>query len=585
MQISKKTSLVLFVSLIVSFFAWFLPVWVRDAAAADQVAVIGVDVLNVRNGPGTNHGIVSRVGLNERLPVLDQSGDWYQVRLGTGESGWVAGWLLDIETVTAAADQVAVIGVDVLNVRSGPGTHHGIVSRVGLNERLPVLDQSGDWYQVRLGTGESGWVAGWLLDIETVPAVQPPAPAEPVPPQESGGTPVRRMALINSEVVNVRSGPGINNEIISQVGLNEDLPVLNQNGDWYRVQLSTGEVGWVAGSLVSIRTVPVAPPDPPSEPGETESSRGNGGRDGDQSSDGVLSLEVDELRDKTRFVIKAGTSFAYSSFTLNAPKRLVIDMEGVSIGNLASSTEVGSNSVSQIRAGYFQREPDITRLVLDLKDGVQYTAAQSDNRKTLTIETYVPQIKGSYKNKVIAIDPGHGGSEPGTIGSLGTKEKDVNLDVAKKVAGLLEAQGAKVLMTRTGDWNVGLYERNNEANRKKADIFVSIHFNAHLDRSKRGTSTYIYSNYEKPSEAARTRESNKLAQCVQSELLKELGLNDIGIRDANFVVLRNADMPAILVEVAYLSNQAEERLIITDSFKNRAAEAIVKGIGLYLSQN
>ncbi len=516
MQLSKKTSLVLFVSLIISVFACILPVCLRYAAAADKVAVIGVDVLNVR---------------------------------------------------------------------SGPGTSNGIISRVGLNERLPVLDKSGDWYQVRLATGEAGWVAGWLLDIETVPTVQQPASTEPATPQDSGKSLVRRMALINSEVVNVRSGPGTSNGIISRVGLNEDLPVLNQSGDWYRVQISTGEVGWVAGSLVSIRTVPVKPPDPPSEQGETEISRGSGGRNGEQPSDGVLSLEVDELEDKTRTVVKAGTPFDYSSFTLDEPERLVFDLEGVSIGNLANSTEVGSKSVHQVRAGYSQRDPDITRLVFDLEDGVQYTASQSEDRKILTVETYIPKIKGSYEGRVIAIDPGHGGSEPGTIGSRGTKEKDMNLDVAKKAAGILEAQGARVLMTRTGDWDVGLYERTDKANKDKADIFVSIHFNAHPDRSKRGTSTYIYSNYEEPGEAARTRESNKLAQCVQSELLKALGLKDVGIREANFVVLRTAGMPAILVEVAFLSNTAEEKLIATGDFRNKAAEAIVNGIGLYFSGN
>ncbi|MFA4885195.1 MAG: N-acetylmuramoyl-L-alanine amidase, partial [Desulfotomaculaceae bacterium] len=114
--------------------------------------------------------------------------------------------------------------------------------------------------------------------------------------------------------------------------------------------------------------------------------------------------------------------------------------------------------------------------------------------------------------------------------------------------------------------------------------FVSVHINANNDPSLGGTSTYVYSGTGDPKQAARIKESNRLAGYVQKELLKTLGLRDVGVRSANFAVLRTSNMPAILAELAFISNLPEEKLIKTDNFKNSAAEAIAKGIGLYFSE-
>lgn len=571
------------------------------SAAAGETAVVAVDVLNVRGGPGTSYGITTQVGLNERLPVLEKSGDWYRVRLSTGAAGWVAGWLVNVETAAtpspspvnpggaqAGGQQAAVVKGNYVNVRGGPGTGYDVISQVGYGDRLPVLGKSGDWYNVRLSSGAAGWIAGWLVSIENagspvIPPGNPPAPANP-----GGGG---KVAVVAGSIVNVRSGPGTSNTVIGQVSRGDNLSVVEQSGDWYRVKLPGGGTGWVAGWLVNVRDVPPEQPKPseqvnqppPGQSGNNEVSRGNG-RDTESQSGKVLSLEVRETGGKTSAVIKADAPFDYKSFSLNAPDRLVVDLKGVAIGELPDRTEVNSKTVSQVRAGYYQRDPDITRVVFDLKDGVQYVASLSKDRKTLTVQTYIPDISGSYKGKVIAVDPGHGGPDPGAAGNKGTREKDVTLDIARRAARLLEARGAKVIMARSGDYDVGLYERTDKANRAKADIFVSIHMNAHPDRSLGGTSTYIYSGNGDPGQAARIQESGRLARYVQAELLKALGLRDAGVREANFAVLRTSDMPAVLAEVAFISNEAEEKMMLTDDFRNRAAEAIVKGIGLYFSE-
>ncbi|BAF58967.1 MAG: SH3 domain-containing protein [Pelotomaculum sp.] len=550
-------------------------------SAAGETAVVAAEVVNVRGGPGTGYAVISQAGLNERLAVLSKTGEWYQVRLSDGRNGWVAGWLVNIEnSVPQGGGQAVLINGDLVNIRSGPGTGYGVVAQAGRGERFPVLEESAGWYKVRLGTGAAGWVAGWLVSLET--SAVPVAPVIPPSSPGAGGAAADgKTAVVTASVLNVRSGPGTSSGIIGQAVQGDSLSILGQSGDWYRVRLSDGKTGWVAGWLVSVRDAERAQGVPPAQ--QNENQEAPAGPVGNQAGK-VLSLQITDSGDKTSTVVKADAPFDYTSFFLSNPERLVVDLKGVAIGTLPPKTTVNSKSVQQVRAGYYQKNPDVTRLVFDLSGGVQYVASLSGDRKTLTVETYIPDISSSFKGKVIAVDAGHGSPDPGAIGPKGTKEKDITLDVAKKAAKLLESRGAKVVMTRPGDKETGLYERAGMANKAGADVFVSIHINANHDPALGGTSTYIYSGSSEPGQAARVQESRRLANYVQSELLKTLGLRDAGVREADFAVLRTTNMPAVLIELAFISNPAEEKLMNTDSFRNKAAEAIVKGIGLYFSE-
>jgi len=580
--------------------------------AAGETAVVGADVLNVRGGPGTNHDVIQQAGSGDRLPVLDRSGDWVKVRLASGAAGWVAGWLVAVEQPAPSPSAspppagqpgggTAVVGGSNVNVRGGPGTGYDVIAGADQGDRLPVLDKSGDWVKVRLSSGATGWIAGWLVSIKQPAAAAPPAGGEqpnPVPP--AGPAAGKSVAMVTGSVVNVRGGPGTGNAIITQIYQGAVLPVINQSGGWYQVALPGGNSGWVAGWLVSVQTTPPpspppAPPVPPSPPPLPD--RGGADRPGDSTNkpgDGVnapagsaggklVSLQVKNSSGETSTVVRADSPFDYTSFALNNPSRLVVDCKGVAIGGVPASTTVNSKTVSQVRAGYYQKDPDITRLVFDLPPGVQYVAALSGDRKTLTVDTYVPDLIGAYKGRTVYIDPGHGGSDPGATGQNGLKEKEVTLDIAKRLQRLLEAKGGTVKIVRSGDWDVDLYERTKRANQAAADIFVSIHINAHNDRSIGGTSTYYYQNDKKDQPAARVQNSGRLAACVQNELLKSLGLRDVGVREAHFAVLRTANMPSTLAEIAFISNNREESLLRTDNFKNKAAEAIARGIGLYFA--
>jgi len=177
-------------------------------------------------------------------------------------------------------------------------------------------------------------------------------------------------------------------------------------------------------------------------------------------------------------------------------------------------------------------------------------------------------------SKKIAIDPGHGGTDSGAVGPTGVNEKDVNLQIALKLKAKLEAQGYTVVMTRETDEKVSLEDRVNKANDANADIFVSIHCNAAENSNAKGTETYHYPGSTK---------GEKLATEVQGELVEALDTNDRGVKEGTFYVLKNTKMPAILTEVAFISNPDEEAMLNEEETQETAAQAIKDGIDAYFS--
>lgn len=169
------------------------------------------------------------------------------------------------------------------------------------------------------------------------------------------------------------------------------------------------------------------------------------------------------------------------------------------------------------------------------------------------------------------VDPGHGGSDPGTIGHQGTFEKDVNLAIGMYLGELLEQAGARVVYTRDSDVYVSIFERPAIATEAKADMFVSIHANSHIKRgTARGTETLYRAN---------DPASELLARAVQEELVQAITLVNRRIwgRD-DLAVFNQTRMPAIMVEVGFLDHPDEEILLLAPGFQRVAAQGIYNGI-------
>lgn len=170
----------------------------------------------------------------------------------------------------------------------------------------------------------------------------------------------------------------------------------------------------------------------------------------------------------------------------------------------------------------------------------------------------------------IVIDPGHGGSDPGAVGPNGFREAHVNLAVALKVAEKLRKAGVEVKLTRTSDVFIDLQPRCDIANSFGADYFVSIHCNSAGTPEAKGTETYCYKF---------GGQGEILAKAIQTELIAATGRANRGVKTANYYVLRRTNMPAVLTELAFISNPEEERLLGSPDYQEKCATAIARGIG------
>ncbi len=237
----------------------------------------------------------------------------------------------------------------------------------------------------------------------------------------------------------------------------------------------------------------------------------------------------------------------------------------------------------------------------------------SERAKSLSLFVYKSRRPKKRRRKIdlVVIDPGHGGKDPGALGPGGLKEKDITLSVAKELKGLLERMGIKVILTRNGDEFVTLGDRARIANRAGADMFISIHCNWGKRKSARGTETYFLSEartdwersvaalenkaleYEMPEAQAKDiisyiiadmmqneylKESQELAHYIQEGIVKAAKTQDRGVKQAGFYVLVGAYMPAVLVEIGFISNPKEARRLKSKAFQKKIAQGIAMGV-------
>ena len=182
----------------------------------------------------------------------------------------------------------------------------------------------------------------------------------------------------------------------------------------------------------------------------------------------------------------------------------------------------------------------------------------------------------SPPKKIIIIDAGHGGTEPGSV-KQGIQEKDINLQIALQLQKRLEAKGYKVVMTRDDDTAISLKNRAKLANQAKGDLLISIHQNSFRDASVHGIEVYYNSD--------KTTNDQQLAQMIQESLINETGAKNRGIHSDNgLVVTRETIMPAVLVETAFISNDDELDLIMSDDYQNKVVKGIVVGIEEFLNE-
>lgn len=379
--------------------------------------------------------------------------------------------------------------------------------------------------------------------------------------------------------------------------------------------------------------------------------------------------------DSGRLTLESAEPLDYKMFTLSNPARLVIDLENVeasaALQELASNIVADDPWITGLRVG--SNRPGVLRLVLDLRGEIkpsvftikpigeygnrlvldihpaQPPIAEAANtpdpgvkpepftepepaaqtNEALNAETAAPQHKPGQKRQfqvtrliTVAIDPGHGGEDPGALGAKGTHEKDVTLAIAKRLKAKIDSmENMRAVLTRDSDYFIPLGERVSKARGLNADLFVSIHADAFIRPDANGSSVFMLSEHGASSAAARwlakkendadlvggvnvgvkdknlartlidlsqavtNDDSRRLGHAVLTELSGINRLHKGQVEQAGFAVLKAPDIPSILIETAFISNPEEEKRLNDEGYQDKMANAIVTGIKRYFASN
>ncbi|MFQ2908573.1 N-acetylmuramoyl-L-alanine amidase [Aeromonas allosaccharophila] len=350
----------------------------------------------------------------------------------------------------------------------------------------------------------------------------------------------------------------------------------------------------------------------------------------------LKSVRIWPSPDNTRVVLDMSSAPNFNYFTLTGPDRLVIDLKGAS--NAANLARIENNSelVRKIRQST-PLEKGGLRLVMDLSSAIKPVVfplapagpyghrlvidlPYEEKRSAAAVQS--TPVGGKGKGVVIAIDPGHGGEDPGSIGPRRTYEKRVTLAVSQKLAALIDREpGMRAVLTRRGDYFVDLNKRSEIARKAKADLLVSVHADSFHNSTPRGASVWVLSTnranremgswlekQEKQGELlggvgkvlAESDPNPYLAQTfldlsmdksraegydVSRQILRSMGkvarLHKKAPEHASLAVLKAPDIPSVLVETGFISNHAEEKLLATASYQDQLARAIFEGIRNY----
>ena len=288
-------------------------------------------------------------------------------------------------------------------------------------------------------------------------------------------------------------------------------------------------------------------------------------------------------------------------YGLSNPDRIYFDLHDVKLTDAKGNTfKRDDGLISRVRLA--QSSPGVTRVVFDLREPATWEARQENDPQRLVIEIHrtgnvsKTGTAPTMPTKVtIVIDPGHGGRDLGTVSPSGLREKDLTLDVALRLGLLLQERlGANVVYTRDKDEFVSLDDRAEVANKTQADFLISIHGNSSSLPSVRGVETYYFKvpsdSESRATSAGLARDARTLAADVHSGLLSGLTdaatpMRDRGVRPASFVVLRQAQMPAVLAEISFISNKSDEPRLESAAYREQIAKALYSGIANHLARS
>ncbi len=540
----------------------------EESIPTKVVQKVQVDVsygsnLNVRSAASLHANILGKVARNDTFPYLGSTGSWYKIAYAN-TTGYVhQDYANIIEETQVDFSKIEAthgrINSPVVNVRSTPVVledNSNRITQVYFGQAFDIVDSTEEWYKVLLADGQAAWVVKRAMDlIDEYGNV--------ITSEGIELTKLSKVLIVHTDAVNIRKGPTTDEEVLVRANQGDIFEILSTNGDWYRIALQDGRIGYVASWLGHTRT---------------ELKFEDQVEDRERTS---LAAITDIVVAGNRLVVSSEEELLYRVFVLNDPARAMIQFGDVSVGkHLLGTTAVNRDGIEsyEVRA-YGENQ---IRLIVNFTKASSLDVlgdARLGQKKVSFVVEEAPLI-----GRTVMIDPGHGTyTSPGRfdVGATspgGLFEYIINNDIAMDMTNRLIALGARVILTHTDTQLISLTldERVSLANQSKADFFLSLHSDSYPDNPRAsGMAVYYYAGN------GNVEQKVSLATHILDGLTLYTGRANNGIKSQSFRVIKYTDIPSVLVEVGFLSNPEEEKLLQTSSFRSLAAEGMTQGILSY----
>ncbi|MED3828635.1 N-acetylmuramoyl-L-alanine amidase [Priestia megaterium] len=325
-----------------------------------------------------------------------------------------------------------------------------------------------------------------------------------------------KSAVVNASSLNVRSSASTSASIVTNLPRNSKVTVVKVSGSWSQIKTASGQTGWVASQYLKA--------------------------DSGQSSQPAQSIQITKA------------------------------------SNLRSQPSLSAGIIRVAKAGERFKKVGETNDWVQIQYSASQTAWVSKGLTAAagsTTSASLPSSSAALKDKIIVVDAGHGGYDPGTSGKSSI-EKNLALTTAKLVASRLANSGANVFMTRSNDTFISLSGRVNVSEAKHADAFISIHYNASTSSSANGIASFYYSEAK----------DKELAKYIQESMAENApSMKDMGVRFGDYYVTRENNQRAVLLELGFLSNAHDEQIVSSNAYQQQISTGIYQGIARYFAAN
>lgn len=476
-------------------------------------ATVTVSGLRIRKGPGTGFQVIGSLNKGQAVEVLKANDQWAEIRTG-GIQGWVAREFVQERSSQKSSESAksGIVTVDALNVRETPSLTARSLGKLAKGAQVPVHSQNNDWTEITY-SGKKAWISSQFLQIKEM------TPDNSDKPSAQAN---QMTAKVTASQLNIREHNALDARVIGSVNKGQSFQILEEQNNWIKIEFKRGATGWAAGWFF------------------------------EKTMNGPTIPANQTVKNSSVKILHNGT-------------------------NIRKGPGTGTTVIHRANQGD-------TFPVLSVKN--DWYEIKLPNGSTGYVAGWIVSIHGNgpqiekpgaeihTKNRIVVIDPGHGGRDNGTTGVRGTLEKTLTLKTAQLLYNKLKASGTTVIMTRNNDSYLSLGSRVSTGHYHNADAFISLHYDSINDRSVRGMTSYYYNSKQKP-----------LSEQIHASVISKTMLKDRGTRVGDYHVLRENRQNSVLLELGYLSNPAEEMLVSTAHYQETVANGIFDGLARYFKNN